>query len=453
MKRVLLFSLAILLVFSFCACESSDSYEENLGFWCNHSESDWIVDEEATKEADGWRHTECLECGEKIREEAIIWVCPHTETRWITDVEATLENEGSKHQECAVCGETIQTETIPELALSQAEIEQKLKKSMVKVVCYDYDGKTQLSQGSGFFINSDGTFITNAHVVENCYYIKIKNYLGSEYEVDRMYVYNYTTSDYAICKTAFFLNSDPVEFAESAEIGDTVYALGYPNDAFLLNISSGEITALSANDGASEYYVSSARIAPGSSGGILTNDKGQVLGITTGEFSGGEYATLKYSEFKIDAERTHVGIKEPLEYFHSVEEVDLYSFNVDDYFDIYVNDVPLSDTSVSYTVMLSLKDAYANKKILMDSMSVSITVKIDTEFNYFQDTGYTTLRGYKSTTDWMYFSFYNESSLVSGRVEARTASTFIPSSTVYYGMQITYDVDFSSALGSILIFD
>ena len=45
---------------------------------------------------------------------------------------------------------------------------------MVKVYCYDYDGETLLSQGSGFFINKTGTFITNAHVVEDAYYIKIK---------------------------------------------------------------------------------------------------------------------------------------------------------------------------------------------------------------------------------------------------------------------------------------
>ena len=79
--------------------------------------------------------------------------CEHTEGTWIVDVEATLDSAGSRHTECTECGETIRTETIPELTLTQAEVRNKLAKSLVKVCAYDYDGTTLLSQGSGFFIN------------------------------------------------------------------------------------------------------------------------------------------------------------------------------------------------------------------------------------------------------------------------------------------------------------
>ena len=126
--------------------------------------------------------------------------CEHSDAEWVIDEEATLDSEGSRHLECPSCGQTISTESIPMLELTEAEIKKKLSHSLVKVLTYDYDGKTELAQGSGFFINRTGTFITNAHVVENCYYIKIKSYLGTTYDVDCMYAYNYDSSDYAICK-------------------------------------------------------------------------------------------------------------------------------------------------------------------------------------------------------------------------------------------------------------
>ena len=128
----------------------------------------------------------------------------------------------------------------PEPQLTEEEINAKLKASVIKVICYDYDGITETSQGSGFFIDDDGTFITNAHVVKDCFYIKIKTHLGITHDVDVMYKYNGTVSDYAICKAKTCFSSQPVEFATTASAGDTVYALGYPNDSFVMKTTSGK---------------------------------------------------------------------------------------------------------------------------------------------------------------------------------------------------------------------
>ena len=375
--------------------------------------------------------------------------CEHTEGTWIVDVEATLDAAGSRHTECTECGETIRTETIPELTLTQAEVRKKLAKSLVKVCAYDYDGTTLLSQGSGFFINDSGSFITNAHVVEDCYYLKVVHQMAT-YSVKSMSVYN-STLDYAICTIDSYIKTTPVEFSANAEIGDTVYAFGYPNN--LISFTSGTITSTTAKDGLKDFYESSAFIDNGSSGGILADAKGRVLGITTGQFNNGKYASLKYTEFKNDVLDRYFVTKAPLNYFHTVQEVGLYSFNVDDYFDIYITGTATSNTRVSYNVTVAIKDRYARKKILIDSISIRITLKLDTEYEYYEVGTYFDSLRRQTDTSYLYFNFYNESNLRSGVWQSASSSIFISSFTDYYGMDISYEVDFFGCTGTILIFD
>ena len=39
--------------------------------------------------------------------------CDHIEGAWIVDQEATYDSMGKRHTECTICGETVNTETIP----------------------------------------------------------------------------------------------------------------------------------------------------------------------------------------------------------------------------------------------------------------------------------------------------------------------------------------------------
>lgn len=380
--------------------------------------------------------------------------CNHIEGKWIVDKEATADSTGERHIECTLCGETTQTEVIPELYLTQAEVTEKLKSAVVKVICYDYDGETKISQGSGFFIDNNGTFITNAHVVENCFFVKVKTQVGATYDVDVMYKYNDTVSDYAICKAKNCFSSNAVEFTTKASVGDTVYALGYPNDAYVLNTSSGKITSTDTIDGTKHYYSNTAWIDHGSSGGILADAKGRVLGITTGIFADGEYAALKYQDFKIDAEGIRVGSKAPLEYFHTVDEVWIASHNMDSYFDIIVDGTAVSDKKVSYTVTVRLKDKYRNAKIILDSMSMSVSVKLDTEFKYKEVMAYGgTLNRTKTDTKYLHFYFWDEDDMFRGDSEYFVSSISLSYGTEYYGMNISYVVDFYGGNGTIIIYD
>lgn len=341
-----------------------------------------------------------------------------------------------------------QTETLPaektkNPILSRDEIFQKLKLSVVKVLGYDYDGKTLMSQGTGFFIDNNGTFITNAHVVRDCYYIKIRTYFNTVYDVDVMYTYNDSTSDYAICGLEVDYSSIPVEFAESAEEGDIVYALGYPKDAFDMNTTSGKIISADAVDGDKHYYINSAYIDHGSSGGALIDTSGRVLGLTTGSTSGGEFVTLKYSDFKADIENAHSTGKPPYKYFHNVLEYKFFQSTMNVYFDIIVNVTADSDTSVEYAVTVALKDEYRDMKMVLDTSDIStVTVALETKYNYYAIGSDSTEAREHITTDTMYFNFNSLEELKKGITLSSTSSVLDLISADYYGMDISYVADF-----------
>jgi len=348
---------------------------------------------------------------------------------------------------CVSCGK------IDENYQNEYSVTEKLKRSVVKVVCYNYDGETEMSQGSGFFIDDDGTFITNAHVVKDCFYIKITTYLGATYDVNVLYTYNGTVSDYAICKAKNCYGVQPVEFATTASVGDTVYALGYPNNAYIMKTTKGKITSTNAAAGTKNYYANTAWIDHGSSGGILADTQGRVLGITTGIFSNGEYAALKYQDFKFDVEGIHTGYQTPLEYFHTVDTITLGSYNIDDYFDVFVDATATSDTRVSYQIILKLKSKYQNAKIRIDSSNIHITMAVTTEYKYKEIMSYGTANQRKTDVGYLYFRFYSEDDLIAGDSQFTTSSIFISTFTQYYDMEISYDIRFSGGSGTLIIYD
>ena len=373
--------------------------------------------------------------------------CNH-DYQWVVKYQATTATEGLKEYKCSVCSKVINTEIIPKEALSQSQIEQKLNPSVLKVYVYDYDKTTLLSQGSGFFINSTGDFVTNAHVVDGAYFIEVKTYIGGIYEVDKIYSFNDINTDLAVChaKNAF---ATPVEFATNATAEETVYALGYPKDSFTLRTSKGVLTAESVSAEGITYYENTADIDHGSSGGVLVNGEGKVIGITTCSFDSGSFGAIRYRDVQYSIDGGHFGTQTPLEYFHDVNEVDIASYNANMYFDVYVNPVQgYSGSSVTYYITLQLKDYYRNKKFYIDSTSLSIKVEIETKYSYYKN-------GYLHT-DTDYFGsgtiyIYNEYTLLTG------ASGSIYSSKYIYGAEsdiaIKYTFDFGYSSGKIVFID
>ena len=64
---------------------------------------------------------ECVDCKEILVAQQVIAIIPHTESDWIIDKEATSDDEGQKHIECIICHLLLKSEIIDKLPLSASE--------------------------------------------------------------------------------------------------------------------------------------------------------------------------------------------------------------------------------------------------------------------------------------------------------------------------------------------
>lgn len=266
--------------------------------------------------------------------------------------------------------------------LSQDEIKQSLEDSVVKVRCYDFRKEKVLTQGTGFFIDNQGTFITNFHVIDECCYIKITTSSGTEKWVDKITDYNKGFSDCAVCSVTG-LNSKKVEFFDSVENGEEVYALGYPNNSNSLVITSGSVINTRIEYDGIEYIENTAEIDHGSSGGILANRYGKVIGMTTCGFSS-TYGAIPHSSFKARLTSKAVN-KEPIRLFHTYGNVTLSSENFPFYFELDISAVSIYTGLYRITYTIRLKDEFASRVVLGRFSYLNIYVTFSCRFKYYEN--------------------------------------------------------------------
>ncbi len=159
---------------------------------------------------------------------------------------------------------------------------EKLNQSVFAIKIYDSDHQ-YLGYGSGFIIDSNGTCITNFHVLKNSYYAIIHFKNGIEYDLDKITGYNETID---IARFTLKKHSDekflPVKLSFTLpKLGSKVWAMGTPADTQYMNTLSTGIISNISNTPDRILLQTSAPIAHGNSGGALINSKGEVIGITT----------------------------------------------------------------------------------------------------------------------------------------------------------------------------
>ncbi len=171
--------------------------------------------------------------------------------------------------------------------LSATEISEKVAPSVFYIEVYDAGG-TPVAMGSGFFISSDGTAVTNYHVIEDTYSAKIATTNGKVYDVENVIAYD-STLDIAIIKvsktdvegiTVSGFSEAQISNSNNLKAGQTVYAIGSPQ-GLENTISSGIISNPNRVIDSATYIQTTAAISHGSSGGALVNEYGEVIGITS----------------------------------------------------------------------------------------------------------------------------------------------------------------------------
>ncbi len=146
----------------------------------------------------------------------------------------------------------------------------------------------QRGQGSGFIVDSNGTILTNAHVVNRADRVTVRLKDGRDFDGRVMGVD--TVTDLAVIKVD--TNGSPLPVAplgdsDIVQVGDWAIAVGNPlgldNTVTLgivstLNRSSAQV---GIPDKRLDFIQTDAAINPGNSGGPLLNDRGEVIGVNT----------------------------------------------------------------------------------------------------------------------------------------------------------------------------
>ncbi len=175
--------------------------------------------------------------------------------------------------------------------LSAEQIYEKCSSAVFYIEVYNSFGEMTAS-GSGFFIDNNGTAITNYHVINGCYSAKIT--LSDEKKThDIMGVYDFDENeDWAIIDTGV-KNSNYLEIGASSTVvgGATVFAIGSPL-GLQNTISQGLISNPQRTEENVSYIQTSAAISSGSSGGALLNKYGEVIGVTSASYIDGQNLNL-----------------------------------------------------------------------------------------------------------------------------------------------------------------
>lgn len=139
--------------------------------------------------------------------------------------------------------------------------------------------------GTGFFVSTDGNFVTNAHVVEKCEEIKIKTSDGTVENATLMSAD--AANDLALLKVPL-TPKGVAKVRIGVRLGEGIAAFGYPHADLLStsgNFTLGNVTALAGMGDDSRYFQISAPVQSGNSGGPLLDTSGNVVGVVSAKLN------------------------------------------------------------------------------------------------------------------------------------------------------------------------
>jgi S1-C subfamily serine protease len=165
--------------------------------------------------------------------------------------------------------------------LSPQEIYRNETGGMALIETYDNQGRKR-ELGSGFVVSSDGTAVTNYHVIRGAYRATVKFGDGTVGSVEGVYAYD-QDRDVAVIRLA----PPPktvLEIGDSdkVQVGERVVAIGSPLG--LQNTMSVGIVSAIRNG----VIQMSNPISPGSSGGAVLNQYGKVVGVSVASIALGQ---------------------------------------------------------------------------------------------------------------------------------------------------------------------
>ena len=166
-------------------------------------------------------------------------------------------------------------------------IVKKAEKATFIIYTFDEFGSPS-GLGSGFFIDSNGTGITNYHVLDGAVKAIIKTYDDNEYEIDSFIA---SDKDWDIVKFSIKSNGQtfkPLKFSKrKIEKGDVVYNISNPL-GLEKSFSDGKVSSLREDKHRGDIVQITAPISSGSSGSPILDKNGNVFAVATFINRGGQ---------------------------------------------------------------------------------------------------------------------------------------------------------------------
>lgn len=172
-----------------------------------------------------------------------------------------------------------------------AKLVAKNEKAIVQIFSYDEYG-APASTGTGFFIKSDGTGLTNVHVLKESKYAFVRDVKGNIFQIQKI------TRLCEECDIAEFTVASNGKKFPSLSItnnvplkGSDIFVIGNP-EGFESTVSKGIISAI--RDEKNKVIQISAPISPGSSGSPIMDMSGNVFAIATYQHKEGQNLNFGY---------------------------------------------------------------------------------------------------------------------------------------------------------------
>jgi S1-C subfamily serine protease len=203
---------------------------------------------------------------------------------------AVVPSNASQRTGGALTPHQVYVKDAPGVAFVTSTIVQKTESPFL------FGGESQrqgTATGSGIVIDSNGTILTNYHVVENAVKVTVSFEKGKTLEAQ--VVGKDPSNDLAVLRIhpdGITLHPLTLGDSSAAQVGDPVYAIGNPFD-LERTLTTGVVSALQRQITAPNGFTinnvlqTDAPINPGNSGGPLLNTAGDVIGINSQIETGG----------------------------------------------------------------------------------------------------------------------------------------------------------------------
>jgi S1-C subfamily serine protease len=181
---------------------------------------------------------------------------------------------------------------------------QKIKPAVLYIMALDKADRV-MKQGSGFFVNGKGYFITNYHVLVGASQARVKTEAGKIYAVTRVLAED-RDADLILAAVVPEVETPYLPITGVLpQIGERVVVVGNPR-GLEWSAADGIVSAIRGKE--KKFIQISAPISPGSSGSPAVNMKGLVIGVNTLTLTQGQMLNFASSSQSILALKLGPGL-------------------------------------------------------------------------------------------------------------------------------------------------